>query len=80
MEPDRRFSHNNRRLDLLTGNRIELNTSELKIEVTPQTADTFEPVSFFDGLNNIDAVGMQLDMMNDTFKLKQQVKAIYAVN
>ena len=68
------------RLDLLTGNRIELNTSELKIEVTPQTADTFEPVSMFDGLNNIDAVGMQLDMMNDTFKLKQQVKAIYAVN
>ena len=68
------------RLELMTGNRVELNTSELKIEVTPQTADTFEPVSLFDGLNNIDAVGMHLDMMNDTFKLKQQVKAIYAIN
>ena len=68
------------RLELISGSRIELNTSELKIEVTPQTADTFEPVSLFDGLNHIDAVGMHLDMMNDTFKLKQQVKAIYAAN
>lgn len=68
------------RLELLTGNRVELNTSELKIEVTPQTASTFAPVSFFDGLNRMEAVGMQLDMKNDTFTLKQQVKAIYAVN
>lgn len=68
------------RLTLLTGHRVELNTSNLKIKMTPQTASTFAPVSFFDGLNNMDAVGMQLDMMNDTFKLKQKVKAIYAVN
>lgn len=68
------------RLELKTGNTVELNTSELKIDVTPQTADTFEPISIFDGLNHIDAVGMHLDMLNDTFKLKQQVKAIYAVN
>jgi len=68
------------RLELLTGNRVELNTSELKIEVTPQTASTFAPVSLFDGLSNMEAVGMHLDMMNDTFILKQQVKAVYAVN
>ena len=65
---------------LLTGERVELNTSELSIEVTPQTANTFEPVSIFDGINSLNAVGMKMNMMNDTFELKQQVKAIYAVN
>lgn len=68
------------RLEPMTGNRAELNTSEIKVEVTPQTASTVEPVSLFDGYNQMDAVGMRLDMMNDTFQLKQQVKAIYAVN
>lgn len=68
------------RLEIPGGNRVELNTSELKLEVTPQTASTVEPVSIFDGLNHIDAVGLQLDLKHDTFKLKQQVKAIYAVN
>ena len=68
------------RLELLTGNRVELTTSKVRVEVTPQTANTDAPVSLFDGYNRIDAVGMYLDMMNDTFQLKQQVKAIYAVN
>jgi len=68
------------RLDLLTGKREELNTSEIKLEVVPQTASTTEAVSLYDGVNQIDAIGMYLDMMNDTIQLKQQVKAIYAVN
>ncbi len=68
------------RHELLTGKRVELNTSELSIEVTPQTASTFEHVSVFDGINSMNAVGMEMSMMNDTFELKQQVKAIYAVN
>jgi len=68
------------RRELLTGGLVELNTSELSIEVTPQTANTSEHVSIFDGINSVNAVGMEVNMMNDTFKLKQQVKAIYAVN
>ncbi len=68
------------RMELLTGNRVELNTSEVSIEVTPQTASTTEPVSIFDGYNLTDAVGLELDMMNDTFELKQQVRSTYAVN
>jgi len=73
-------SVNVQRLELLTGKRVELNTSEVTLEVGPQTASTSEPVSMYDGLNQIDAIGMYLDMMNDTIQLKQQVKAIYAVN
>lgn len=68
------------RLELPGNQSVELNTSELKIEVTPQTASTVAPVSLFDGINHIEAVGMDLDMKSDTFKFKQQVKAIYAVN
>lgn len=68
------------RLELLTGNRVEFKTSEIEVEVTPQIASTAEPVSLFDGHNHMDAVGMQLDMMNDTFHLNQEVRAIYAVN
>ena len=68
------------RLEQITGSRLELNTSEVSIEVEPQTALSDKPVSLFDGLNQVDAVGMELDMMNDTFKLMQQVKAVYAAN
>ena len=68
------------RLETKTAHRVELNTSELKIEVVPQTASTEAPVSLFDGTNHMNAVGMSLNMMSDTFKLKQQVKAIYAIN
>jgi len=63
-----------------SGNWVELNTREVQIEVTPQTAVTDEPVSMFDGLNRVDAIGLQLDMKTKTYSLKQQVKATYAVN
>jgi len=68
------------RLELMTGERVELKTSEVRLEVGPQTASTTEPVSLYDGANQMDAVGMYLDMKNDTIQFKQQVKAIYAVN
>ena len=58
----------------------EFNTREVRIEVTPQTASTDQPVSMFDGLNHMSAVGMDLNLKNNKFRLKQQVKAIYAVN
>lgn len=63
-----------------TGSWVELNTREIDIEVTPQTASTTHAVTFFDGLNHMDAVGMDLDMKNSRYQLKQQVKASYAVN
>jgi len=64
----------------LTGILAELNTGEVLIEVTPQTASTDEPVSIFDGHNHLRATGLDLDMKTNTFMLKQQVEATYAVN
>ena len=63
-----------------SGNWVELDTREVQIEVTPQTAVTDQPVSMFDGNNRVDAIGLELDMKAKTYTLKQQVKATYAVN
>ena len=71
---------NVQRNELATGNWAKLNTREINIEVTAQTASTPHPVNFFDGLNQMAAVGMDLDMKNSRYQLKQQVKASYAVN
>jgi LPS export ABC transporter protein LptC len=69
-----------KRLEPASGNWVELNTSEVRIKVTPQTASTDQPVNMFDGYNQASAFGFDLDMKTNTFKLKQQVKATYAVN
>ena len=63
-----------------TGTLVEINTREVQVEVTPQTASTDEAVNISDGRNQLAATGLQLDMKTNTFILKQQVKATYAVN
>jgi LPS export ABC transporter protein LptC len=69
-----------RREEPASGTWVEINTREVQIEVTPQTASTDQPVHIYDGRNRVDAIGLELDMKTRTFKLKQQVKASYAVN
>jgi len=69
-----------RRQENLSGAWVEVDTREVQIEVTPQTATTDQPVHMFDGLNRASAVGVDLDLTANTFLLKQQVKATYAVN
>jgi LPS export ABC transporter protein LptC len=71
---------NVRRLEPSTGHWLELSTREVEIEVTPQTATTDQPVRMFDGRNEVNAIGLDLDLKSNTFTLKQQVKATYAVN
>lgn len=68
------------RHEILSGHLAELNTEEVHIKVTPQTASTDRPVSIFDGLNRLNAVGLDLDMKTNTFMLRQQVEATYAIN
>ena len=68
------------RHELASNERIDLHTREVRIEVTPRTASTDQPVSMSDGYNQINGIGLDLDMKSNTFALKQQVKATYAVN
>jgi lipopolysaccharide export system protein LptC len=69
-----------KRNEPVSGNWVELSTREVQIEVTPQTAITDKPVSIFDGVNRVNAIGLELDMKTRTYSLKQQVRATYAVN
>lgn len=62
------------------GRRTRLNTTDVKIEVTPQTASTDALVEVFDGFNHFSGIGLEMDMQANTFELKKQVKATYAVN
>lgn len=71
---------NVRRLEPSSGHWLEVITREVEIEVTPQTATTDQPVHMFDGLNEVSAIGLDLDLKASTFHLKQQVKATYAIN
>jgi len=63
-----------------TGRLTRLKTMDVKIEVTPQTATTDALVEIFDGFNQISGTGLDMDMIANTFELRQQVKATYAVN
>ena len=63
-----------------SGEWAELDSSEVRIEVTPQTASTERAVRFFDGLNRMQAVGMDLDMKTGKFRLRNKVNATYAAN
>jgi len=71
---------NIQRQELATGNWSELDTRDVSVEVTPQTATTDKPVTVFDGYNHVSGIGMDLDMKTNTFALKQQVRATYAIN
>ncbi len=68
------------RHELATNERIDLNTREVRIEVTPQTASTDQPVSMSDSYSQVNGIGLDLDLIANTFALKQQVKATYAIN
>ncbi len=71
---------NIQRQQVETGRRTRLNTMDVQIEVTPQTAHTDALVEVFDGFNHMSGVGLDMDMQANTFALKKQVKATYAVN
>lgn len=71
---------NIQRQQIETGRRTRLDTADVQIEVTPQTAHTDALVEVFDGFNHISGVGLDMDMQANTFELKKQVKATYAVN
>lgn len=59
---------------------MNINTSELLLEVTPRTASSDRPVRVTDGKDIMEAVGFRVNMTNNRFQLLNQVKLTYAVN
>lgn len=65
------------RHDEFTGGLLEISSSDVTLEVTPRTAVTVAGVSIRQGGDRLDAVGMKLDMINETYELQHDVRAHY---
>ena len=71
---------NIQRQETATGRLTQVDTKNVDLEVTPQTATTDELVEVFDGFNRLSGTGLDVDMMANTFEIRTQVKATYATN
>jgi LPS export ABC transporter protein LptC len=65
------------RLDQLTDQTLQIETSDVVLNVTPRTAMSDAPVSMQQQSDRLDAVGMTLDMVNKRYTLLDDVRAHY---
>jgi LPS export ABC transporter protein LptC len=67
------------RMNYLTSETMVIITQDVMLNVTPRTASTESEVSILQAGDRLDALGMRLDMMNDSFELLENVRAHYAI-
>jgi len=65
------------RLDQLTEQTLQIETSDVVLNVTPRTAMSDAAVSMQQQDDRLDAVGMTLDMINKRYELLNDVRAHY---
>lgn len=65
------------REDDISGQLLEIASSDIVLDVTPRTARTDAPVHIRQRGDRLDAVGMRLDMINETYELLNDVSARY---
>ena len=65
------------RQDESTGRLLEITSSDIVMDVTPRTARTEADVNIRQGGDRLDAVGMRLDMISETYELLHDVRARY---
>lgn len=63
----------------MTGDLLEILTRDVILNVTPRTASTESEVRILQAGDQLDAVGMNLDMITDSFELLHDVQAHYEV-
>lgn len=63
----------------VTGETLEINTRDVMLRITPRTASTESLVTIRQAGDHLQAVGMNLDMINDSFELLDDVQARYAL-
>lgn len=63
----------------VTGETLQIQTRDVMLQVTPRTATTEAQVSIVQGQDRLDALGMNLDMIDNHFELLSEVKAHYDV-
>ncbi len=67
------------RLNEISGETLEITTRDVMLRVTPQTASTESFVTIIQYGDRLDALGMNLDMINDNFELLNDVRAHYDI-
>jgi len=67
------------RRNQITGQLLEISTKDVMLNVTPRTASTEASVTIKQEADRLDAVGMNLDMISDSFELLHEVQAHYEV-
>lgn len=65
------------RRNQVNGDNMEINTSDVTLEVTPRLATTDSQVTIRQFADELRAVGMKLDMINDRYELLDEVQARY---
>jgi len=61
----------------VTGKLLEIETKDVMLNVTPRTASTDAEVSIWQENDRLDATGMTLDMVSNSFELFNDVQAHY---
>ena len=65
------------RTNIDNGETLEISTSDVILEITPRTATTESLVTLVQSGDRLDAVGMNLDMINNNYELLEDVRAHY---
>jgi LPS export ABC transporter protein LptC len=63
----------------LTGDRLDIKTRDVQLNITPRTASSDAVVRVRHGGDRLNARGMKLDMKSDRIELLDEVQAHYEV-
>ncbi len=67
------------RLNEISGETLKITTRDVMLRVTPRTASTESFVTIVQNGDRLDALGLNLDMINDNFELLKDVRAHYDI-
>ena len=67
------------RLNEISGETLKIITRDVMLKVTPRTASTESFVTIIQYGDRLDALGMNLDIINDNFELLNDVRAHYEI-
>ena len=64
----------------ISGETLKITTRDVMLRVTPRTASTESIVTIVQHDDRLDALGMNLDMINNSFELLEDVRAHYDIH
>lgn len=68
---------NMRRINKESGETLEITTRDVMLNITPRTASTESLVTLVQSGDRLDAIGMNLNLINNNYELLEEVRAHY---